>query len=244
MTDPRPLVVATRLDHVRRIVAVCSAKGGVGKTLCASVAALALAEAGLRVGLLDLDLQGASCHLVLGVTPVFPREDKGILPLEVTPRLGLMTVAAFTRERALPLRGPEVTDAILELLAVTQWGSLDCLFIDMPPGIGDEVLDLIRLVPRVEILAVSTGSPVSVAVVDRLLAVLAETRVAVAGVVANQCGDGSAVKRMATAYGFPFAGTIPSDPELEERLGKPARLLASGFAVHLRAVLGNCGLPA
>ena len=242
MNDPRALVVEKRLEKVRRVVAVCSAKGGVGKTMCAVVSSLVLAADGKRVGLLDLDLQGASAHIVLGVHPTLPPEDKGILPLDAGHGVALMSVAAFTGDRPLPLRGQEVTDALLELFAITQWGERDLLFIDMPPGIGDEVLDLIRLVPRAEVLVASTGSAISVAVVDRLLAMLSET-VPVLGVLANAIsGDSDSVRRMAGSHGMRFLGTLPFDKDLESCIGSPPLLLGSRFAEALRRVLVDCGL--
>jgi Mrp family chromosome partitioning ATPase len=96
-----------------------------------------------------------------------------------------MSAAAFAGNRALALRGPEVSDAILELLAVTLWGKLDYLLIDMPPGIGEEILDLARLIPTMEALVISTPSAASTSVVERLLSFLAEMKVVVAGVIAN-----------------------------------------------------------
>jgi ATP-binding protein involved in chromosome partitioning len=114
MTDPRPAGVVRRLSGAGRIVAFCSAKGGVGKSFCAVVSALAMASAGRRVGLLDLDLQGASTHLFLGARLGLPAEEDGILPVEVMPNLLTMSAVLFTGERALALRGPEISNAILE----------------------------------------------------------------------------------------------------------------------------------
>ncbi len=237
MTDPRGAVVGKRLSRVERVVGFCSAKGGVGKTMCTATAGAALARAGRRVGILDLDLQGASTHLFLGVRPRLPEEREGILPLPAADNLSLMSVASFTGERALALRGPDVSDAIRELFAVTQWGELDYLLIDMPPGIGEEILDLARLVPQLEAVVVSTPSAVSVAVVSRLLAILAEMGVPVAGVIANMVRDGAGgVRELARRSGAPFVGEIPFEPAIEDALGSPARLAASGAAaVLLRA---------
>ena len=103
MSDPRPSVVGKRLGGVGRVVAFCSAKGGVGKTLCTVLSALGLAYAGYSVGLLDLDIQGASAHVFLGMTPPLPEEEKGILPLAVTEGLSLMGAAPFAgRARSCP----------------------------------------------------------------------------------------------------------------------------------------------
>ena len=242
MTDPRGSVVAKRLSRVGRIVAFCSAKGGVGKTMCATVAGLLLARAGRSVGILDLDIRGASAHVFLGVRLRLPEEQEGIAPLPVAERLSLMSVAAFTGERALALRGPEVSDAILELLAVTRWGALDFLLLDMPPGIGEEVLDIVRLIPRLEALLVSTPSAVAISVVERLASVLGEMRVAVPGILANMVsGDARSVRDMARRNGVPFAGEIPFDPALEEAIGLPERLAESVVAAALGRALAAVG---
>jgi ATP-binding protein involved in chromosome partitioning len=223
---------------VRRIAGFCSAKGGVGKTMCTAVAGAALAGTGCRVGILDLDLQGASTHLFLGVTPRLPEEKEGILPLPVVENLSLMSVAVFSGERAMALRGTEVSDAIRELLAVTQWGELDYLLVDMPPGIGEEVLDLARLIPRMEAIVISTPSKVSIAVVERLLSVLSEMGVRVPGVIANMVrGDASAVREMSARCGVPFAGEVPWEPEIERAAGAAARLSATGAAAALLQAL-------
>jgi ATP-binding protein involved in chromosome partitioning len=236
--DPRGAVVRKRLVGIGRIAAFCSAKGGVGKTLCTTVAGLALAATGKKVGILDLDFQGSSVHVFLGVTPHFPREEKGLLPLEVTDGLVLMSAAAFAGNRALALRGHEVSDALLELLAVTQWGKLDFLLIDMPPGIGEEVLDLARLVPQLEALVVCAPSIASTSVVERLLGFLAEMRMTVAGVIANMVqGNAAPVRDLAARFQLPFAGEVELEPGIEGSLGHPDRLAGSRAAAALLSAL-------
>ncbi len=243
MIDPRSSVIDRRLSRVSRVAAFCSAKGGVGKTLCTTVAGVALAASGRKVGILDLDFQGSTAHLFLGVTPRMPREDKGILPLEVVPNLSLMSAAIFAGERALALRGPEISDAILELFAVTQWGALDALLIDLPPGIGEEVLDLARLVPRLEAFVVSTPSAASTAVVERLLSFLVEVRLGVTGVIANMVrADDGPVRRLAERFSVPFAGRIDYEAGLEEALGSPRKLAESRAAAALAAALKEARL--
>jgi ATP-binding protein involved in chromosome partitioning len=222
VSDPRPAGVSRRLSEVARIIAFCSAKGGVGKSFCAAAAGVTLARAGMSIGLLDLDLSAAAAHLFLGVPLRLPDEDRGMLPLPVMGGLALMSAAAFTSERGLALRGAEASDAVLELLCATRWGRRDALLIDMPPGIGEEILDLARLVPRMEAVVVSTPSEVSVRVVGRLLAVLADMRVPVAGVLANMVRDGAGpVRGMAARRGTALVGEIPWDPQLEAALGDP-----------------------
>jgi len=242
MIDPRSSVVRRRLAGIGRISAFCSAKGGVGKTLCTVVAGLVLAGRGKRVGILDLDLQGSTAHLFLGVPPRLPEEEKGILPLAVTDNLNLMSAAVFAGNRALALRGPEVSDAILELLAVTQWGAPDFLLIDMPPGIGEEVMDLARLVPGMEAFVVSTPSAASIAVVERLLGFLVEMKLPVAGMIANMVrGDSASVRELAARFTVPFAGEVAFEPDLERALGSPLLLAGSRAAAALRAALEEVG---
>jgi len=240
--DPRTAVVEKRLAGVRRVIAVASAKGGVGKTFCTTAAGIALTRAGKTVGILDLDLQGASVHVFLGVTPGFPAEERGILPLPAGPGLSLMSAAAFSGERPLPLRGASVTDALRELLAVTRWGSLDVLLVDMPPGLGEEILDLARLVPRLETVVVSTPARVSVVVVERLLKLLRAMKVPVLGLIANMADSAGDAQGLASRAGVPFLGCVAVDPGLETRVGRPRDIAESPAMVGILAALRAAGL--
>jgi ATP-binding protein involved in chromosome partitioning len=239
------------LSSVGRIAAFCSAKGGVGKSFCAAASALFLARAGRSVGLLDLDLSSAAAHIFLGVPLRLPDEDRGVVPLPVVPGLSLMSAAAFTRERGLALRGAEVSDAVLEMLCITRWGSLDALLIDMPPGMGEEILDLARLAPNLQAVVVSSPSEVSVRVVDRLFEVLDGMRVPVAGVLANMVGKGAsaaaAVRSLARQHGVEAYAEVPFDPGVEAAIGDPqamgglAASRAAGAAVLAMLTKGVSG---
>jgi ATP-binding protein involved in chromosome partitioning len=242
VTDLRAAVVGKRLAGIRRVIAFSSAKGGVGKTMCTVVSALALARAGRQVGILDLDMQGASAHLFLGIQPHLPEEKEGILPLAVTDGVSLMSVAPFTGERGLPLRGAEISDAILELLAITLWGPAEFLLIDMPPGIGEEILDLSRLVPRMETLVVSTTETVSVSVVQRLLLILKELRVPVPALIANSVqGSAGSVRELARRSGVKLVFEVPHDPAIEAAIGNPEALATSAAGDALRMAMVSLG---
>jgi ATP-binding protein involved in chromosome partitioning len=222
--DPRPAVISRRLAPIRRILAFSSAKGGVGKSVCSVLSALALRRAGLRVGLLDLDFQGASIHLLLGAELRFPEEEGGIRPLRARESLDFMSFAAFSRESAVPLRGGEVSEALLELLAVTIWDPLDFLLIDLPPGIGDELLDVLRLLPGTEYVVVATPSALALRVVERLLVLLGELRLPVRGMIENMAagdGGGAAVAAVAARHSLELLGSIPYLPEIEGLLALP-----------------------
>lgn len=237
MIDPRPAVIATRLAPVKRVIAVTGGKGGIGKSFVASTLALGIAAEGRRAGLLDLDFTGPCDHLFLGVDRSFPEEKHGILAPEVH-GVSFMSITFFSGAHAAPLRGGDMTDAIIELLAITRWEELDTLVLDMPPGIGDATLDVLRLIPRVEFVAVSTPSRIVVDTVRRTLELLNSVEAPVLGVVANmERGDGDApVQALAGLAGVPYLGAVPFDPGVEAAAGDPPALLATDAGVAVRGV--------
>jgi ATP-binding protein involved in chromosome partitioning len=224
MIDPRLDVIGKRLEPVGRIIPVSSAKGGVGKSVCAALLALSFSRQGYRTGLLDLDFQGASAHLLLDVQLDFPEEESGIKPLR-TGNLDFMSFAAFSREHAVPLRGSDVSQAMLELLAITIWDPLDILLIDMPPGIGDEIFDVLRYLRNPEFLVVMTPSHLVRHVVERLLAMLSELKVPMIGVIENMVHSGADAHavELAEKYGTTVLGTIPFEEGIDDLLAAAAR---------------------
>jgi ATP-binding protein involved in chromosome partitioning len=201
-----------------------------------STLALALAAQGKRAGLLDLDLTSPTDHVILGLADQFPTEEFGLEPPHVG-GVAFMSVQYFARDRAAPMRGREVTDALVELLAVTHWGGLDVLVVDMPPGLGDATLDAVRLLPRAEFLVVGGASVVVLATVSRMLRLLTELRSPIVGVVENMArGEDGAVKELAAEFGARWLGAIPYDPSLEGTLGEPARILATDAGRALDAL--------
>jgi ATP-binding protein involved in chromosome partitioning len=222
--DPRPAVIADRLSGVGRVIGVGGSKGGTGKTAVASLLALALADRGVRVGLFDLDFTSPSAHLVLGIEAGFPSEEFGIDP-HVGEGIATMSVAFFAGEVPAPLRGAESSSALLELLAITRWGDLDILLLDMPPGLGDATLDVVALMPRLEFLLVGTASRVVLGSVRRAVRLLTEIGVPLLGVVENlRRRDGAAVADLAADHGAHFLGALPFDEDFETALGSAAAL--------------------
>ena len=231
--EARVSVIAKRLKNIKRIISVASGKGGVGKSLVASTLALNLAEKGLKVGLLDLDLYGPSSHIILGVKDIFPEEKKGIIPPNVH-GIKFMSIIYFTEDKPSAFRGIDITNIIIEILAITQWESLDYLIIDMPPGIGDETLDVIRFIKRGEFLVITTASKVSIGAVVKLLKILKELKIPMIGILENmKMTDSSAVKDVARKLKIPFIGSINYDNNLEEAIGNPDLLLKSSFMKEL-----------
>ena len=222
--DPRTVVVAERLAGVSRVVGVTGSKGGIGKSVVATTLALALADSGSRVGLFDLDFTSPSDHVVLGVERRFPKEEFGIDPHRVY-GIDMMSVAFFSGDASVPLRGEAATSALLELLAITRWGELDVLVLDMPPGLSDTTLDVIHLLPGLEFLLVGNGSRVVIESVRRALQLFAELKVPMIGLLENmQRGADHNVADLATRYGVAYLGAVPYDPELEGALGDVDRL--------------------
>lgn len=234
--DPRPAVVQRRLARVGRILAVTGGKGGIGKSSVSVGLALGLAGEGARVGLLDLDLTGPSDHVILGVERPTLTEDAGLVPMLVA-ELRFLSVAAIVGERAAPLRGEDVSNAVLELLAVTNWGRLDALVVDMPPGFGDALLDVVRLLPRAEYVVVATPSPLVLETVGKALELLRRLELPVVGLVQNlRRDDEPSVTDRLPVGDLPLLGSIGYDPLYEAALGDLGRLAATRFMQEMAAV--------
>ncbi|OGR41850.1 MAG: hypothetical protein A2X35_11095 [Elusimicrobia bacterium GWA2_61_42] len=228
--DPRPCVIEERLKNIKRVIAVTGWKGGIGKSVTACTLALLLARKGYKTGLFDLDFAGASDHLILGANGLFPKEEKGLEP-PVHEGVKFMSVVFFSENKAVPLRGANVSDAIIELLAITQWGELDFLVLDMPPGINDAALDVMRFARKAEVLAVTTPSVLAHDVLARSLDLYKKLKVPVLGVIENMSAGGRKPKGA--------LAVIRTDRGLEKALGRPVSLLKTRFAADLgRAVSG------
>ena len=244
MTDPRTSIINERLKGIRRIIAVSSGKGGVGKSIIATTLALTLSQRGCKVGLFDLDFTSPTTHLILG-TPdnLQPKEDKGLIP-PTTCGLDYMSLVYYTRDKPAPLRGEDISNALIELLAVTRWSNLDYLIIDMPPGIGDAVLDLIRLVKKIEFIIVTTPSRLAFETVKKLASLLQELHVPVLGIVENmKMNKQGNIERRTKQLGLPYLGEIPFDSSIESAIGKPSALQNTAIAVQVKQIVARMLKP-
>jgi ATP-binding protein involved in chromosome partitioning len=239
MMDPRTTVINERLKRISRIIAVSSGKGGVGKSLVATTLALTLAQSGYKVGLFDLDFTSPSTHLIMGVKNAHPKEDKGIIP-PIVKGLKYMSLIHFSGDQATPLRGADVSNALIELLAVTQWGELDFLVLDMPPGIGDAVLDLVRLVKRIEFLIVTTPSRLAFETVKKQVRLLQDLKVPIIGVVENmKMNRAKNIEQETEKLGVKFLAGIPYDSKMEEAIGDEMKLRDTALAQRIRKVAAS-----
>jgi ATP-binding protein involved in chromosome partitioning len=236
MVDPRVSIIQERMKGIGRIIAVSSGKGGVGKSLVAATLTLALAKKGYNVGLFDLDFTSPSTHIILGIEGVQPKEEKGIVP-PIVHGIKYMSIIYYSGEHVTPLRGADVSNALIELLSITRWERLDFLVMDMPPGIGDATLDLIRLIKNIEFLIVTTPSQLAFETVRKLISLLKELKIPVIGVVENmRMNDSKTVQQQTRKLGLNFLGEIPYDLKVEEAIGNTDKLLNTILAKKVEEI--------
>jgi ATP-binding protein involved in chromosome partitioning len=226
------------LPGVHNIIAVASGKGGVGKSTVAVNFALALAQEGARVGILDADIYGPSQPRMLGLMGRRPETRDG-KTLEPLPAHGLEAMSiGFLVDEQQPMawRGPMVTSALNQLLTQTNWGNLDYLVVDMPPGTGDIQLTLAQRVPVSGAVIVTTPQDIALADARKGLEMFQKVHVPVLGVVENMsihvcsnCGHEEHIfgehggRELSAQYGVPLLGALPLDRRIREETdaGKP-----------------------
>ena len=229
MVDPRTSIIDERLKNVRNVIAISGGKGGVGKSVIASTLALLLAKKH-RIGLFDLDFTSPSTDLILGIKNARPIEDKGIIPPKVH-GLEYMSIVYYSGDQPAPLRGADVSNALIELLAITKWEDLDYLILDMPPGISDATLDLIRLIKKIQFLIITTPSQLAFETVKKLTTLLKTQNIPIIGIIENMKADKNPkIENRTKKLGLNYLGQIPYDPQVENTLGNPAKLLKTKLA--------------
>lgn len=211
----------------RSTIAVSSGKGGVGKSTVAVNLAIALAQAGARVGLLDADILGPNIPMMMGVAEMPPPRERKLIPAEAH-GVQFISMAFLTKpDQPLVWRGPMLHSAIRQLLVDVAWSELDYLVVDLPPGTGDAQLTLAQLLPLTG--AVIVTQPMAVAAADALrgLKMFEKLDVPILGVVENMSGDyfgHGAGEKLAADYDVPFLGSVPLDARVREGgdAGEPA----------------------
>jgi ATP-binding protein involved in chromosome partitioning len=233
------------LAGVKNIVAVASGKGGVGKSTVAANLALAWAAAGADVGILDADIYGPSQPLMLGLQGQRPGSPDGkrMVPLRAY-GLSVMSIGFLVdAAQAVVWRGPMVTQALTQLLADTDWGELDYLVVDMPPGTGDIQLTLAQRVPVAGAIIVTTPQDIALADARKGLAMFEKVSIPVLGIIENMsvhvcsnCGHAEHIfgsgggARMAGEYGVPLLGELPLDARIQQEAdgGRPSVVAEPG----------------
>jgi len=207
------------LDASTRVVAVCSGKGGVGKSTLTANLAVAFSQLGRSVGVLDADVYGHSIPHILGIRQKPVLVDRMIVP-PVAHDLKLMSIGFFLDDnQPVMWRGPMLHRALEQFLSDVHWGQLDVLVVDMPPGTGDVAISLGQLLPRAEAIVVTTPQPAAQEVAARAGVMAQKTSMHLIGVVENMSGDvfgSGGGDRLARELGVPLLGRIPLDPLVRE----------------------------
>ena len=228
--SPAPQQMPERqpIPGVKNLVAVASGKGGVGKTTVAVNLALALTKLGHTVGLLDADVYGPNVPIMLGTTQEpLATLDKRIVPVQVAGLKMLSMGLLNPGDKPMIWRGPMLHSVVTQFLRSAQWGELDHLIVDLPPGTGDVQLSLIQTVAVTGAVIVTTPSTVALADVRKAIEMFRQVNVNVLGVVENMStfacphcgkpvdifGHGEGAKT-AEAYGVPVLGEIEIDPRI------------------------------
>jgi ATP-binding protein involved in chromosome partitioning len=236
-----PAAAPAGIPEVQAIIAVASGKGGVGKSTTAVNLALALRELGLKVGILDADIYGPSMPKLLAIRER-PQTIGGnrLRPIE---RFGMPVMSiGFLIEEETPMiwRGPMVMSALTQMLREVEWGALDVMVVDMPPGTGDAQLTMAQQVPLKGAVIVSTPQDLALIDARRGIAMFRRVNVPVLGIVENmstfvcpQCGTRSDIfghggaRREAERLGVPFLGEVPLDIAIREKSDSGSPVVAT-----------------
>jgi len=233
-------VLDARMSRIKHKIMILSGKGGVGKSTVATNVAVALAMEGKKVGLLDSDFHGPSVPTLLNLDGAKPTSDgESIIPVEFAGGMKVMSMGFLlpNRDDAVIWRGPMKMKVLKQLLTEVNWGDLDYLIIDFPPGTGDEPLSIAQLIPKCDgAIIVTTPQDLSVNDVRKCINFCKQLNVPVLGVIENMSGlvcpnckmvidifKSGGGEKMSAEMGVPFLGKIPIEPQIVEASdsGKP-----------------------
>ncbi|MDO8682874.1 MAG: iron-sulfur cluster carrier protein ApbC [Armatimonadota bacterium] len=216
------------LPQVSNVIAVASGKGGVGKSTVAVNLAVALAEFGAKVGLLDADIYGPTIPAMMGVNERPKMMDGKIVPIEQH-GVKLMSLGFMLNGSPVIWRGPMVAGAVKQMLTDVNWGELDYLIVDLPPGTGDAQLTLAQVVPLTGVVVVTTSQDVALNIASNAASMFSKMNVPILGIVENMsfficpgCGYRTDIfshgggDKAAQITGAPLLGRLPLEPETVE----------------------------
>lgn len=219
--------IRAKIQGIKRKIGVHSGKGGVGKTFVACNLAMTLAAEGYQVGLLDADIDCPNVHRFLNLESELHMDDSGkLVPLRYKSVKIVSTGFINPQEEAMIIRGPIKHRVLTDFLEVTEWGPLDYLIIDFPPGTSDVPLSAMQFADLTGVVLVTTPHKESVADVTRAAAMARKLDVPILGLIENMSGEifGSVGEKVAEKLGVPFLGSIPLSKEIRElsEQGEPA----------------------
>lgn len=225
--NAQELKIKDNMAKIKYRIAIVSGKGGVGKSTVTAGLALALAKSGHTVGVLDADVSGPNMPHLLGVeTEKMTGDENGFIPIEASYGIEVASVESIISASDAPVvwRGPMRSSLVNQFLAYVQWGALDYLLVDLPPGTGDEPLSIMQTMPLTGLVVVSTPSNLSLLDVSKIVNMAKMLNTRILGVVENmayfECpgchekvfpfGEDT-VKRLCDKYGLELLGSIPMD---------------------------------
>ena len=241
-TEPESLLQKPHeQSHIKKVIGVCSGKGGVGKSMVTSLLAVTMQRMGLKVGILDADITGPSIPREFGLKQKAEGNDTGIFPVRTTTGIDVMSLNLLLPNDSDPVawRGPIIAGAVTQFWTDVIWGDKDVLFIDMPPGTGDVMLTVCQSIPVDAAVLVSTPQELVGMIVEKSIKMVDMLNIPVIGLVENmsyvQCPDcgkkievfgESHVDAIARQYGIPH--TLPIDRKLAASADKGMIELTNG----------------
>lgn len=235
-TEPESLLQKPhQLSHIKKVIGVCSGKGGVGKSLITALLAVLAQRQGKKVGILDADITGPSIPKAFGITEKAMGSDDGIYPVRTKTGIDIMSLNLLLENDSDPVawRGPVIAGAVTQFWTDVIWGDKDILFIDMPPGTGDVMLTVFQSIPVDSVVLVSTPQQLVEMIVEKALKMAGMMEVPVMTLVENMayalcpdCGKPfelfgkSRVDSIASQYDIPLTARLPIDPKLAGSIDK------------------------
>ena len=243
-TEPESLLQKPHeQSHIKKVIGVCSGKGGVGKSMVTSLLAVAMQRMGLKVGILDADITGPSIPREFGLKQKAEGNDTGIFPVRTTTGIDVMSLNLLLPNDSDPVawRGPIIAGAVTQFWTDVIWGDKDVLFIDMPPGSGDVMLTVCQSIPVDAAVLVSTPQELVGMIVEKSIKMVDMLNIPVIGLVENmsyvQCPDcgkkiavfgESHVDAIARQYSIPHTAALPIDRKLAASADKGMIELTNG----------------
>ena len=243
-TEPESLLQKPHeQSHIKKVIGVCSGKGGVGKSMVTSLLAVTMQRMGLKVGILDADITGPSIPREFGLKQRAEGNDTGIFPVRTTTGIDVMSLNLLLPNDSHPVawRGPIIAGAVTQFWTDVIWGDKDVLFIDMPPGTGDVMLTVCQSIPVDAAVLVSTPQELVGMIVEKSIKMVDMLNIPVIGLVENmsyvQCPDcgkkiavfgESHVDAIARQYGIPHTAALPIDRKLAASADKGMIELTNG----------------
>ena len=243
-TEPESLLQKPHeQSHIKKVIGVCSGKGGVGKSMVTSLLAVTMQRMGLKVGILDADITGPSIPREFGLKQKAEGNDTGIFPVRTTTGIDVMSLNLLLPNDSDPVawRGPIIAGAVTQFWTDVIWGDKDVLFIDMPPGTGDVMLTVCQSIPVDAAVLVSTPQELVGMIVEKSIKMVDMLNIPVIGLVENMsyvqcpdCGKKIAVfgeshaDAIARQYGIPHTAALPIDRKLAASADKGMIELTNG----------------